>query len=277
MSDARRDRLAGLLAEAADRFGVTLDGEPVHGSYDRTLAVRTSGPAWLRVTAQEPQWAQGEYWDGIATATGAPFDVVPMPRHLRSAEWAARWDDVDQVVRADLMTFVDQPAVGTGLVLDHSVDLPDTWWAALRSGLDALRTATGTDRRVLRPEETREAIRSRFGVEIDLGRVEWEVAHGDLHFGNLTGPRLTILDWEYWGWAPAGYDAAVLACSAVLQPDVAARVRAEFADVLDTCSGAVARLAAAEKYLRLVDIGACPGVAGPVRRQVEDVVREWFA
>ena len=66
-----------------------------------------------------------------------------MPRHLRSAEWAERWDDVDQVVRADLIGYVDEPAVGTGLVLDHPVDLPDTWWAGLRAGLDALRRVTG--------------------------------------------------------------------------------------------------------------------------------------
>lgn len=273
MSDERRDWLAKHLAAAAVRFGVTLDGDPVRGSYDRTLAVRTSGPAWLRVTAQEPQWARGEYWDGIATATGKAFDAVPMPRHLRSAEWT----DGGQVVRADLLTLVDEPAIGSGLVLDHPVDLPGTWWTALRAGLGALRTATGTERRVLRPEELQEAIRARFGVGIDLARVEWEVAHGDLHFGNLTGPRLTILDWEYWGWAPAGYDAAVLACSAVLQPDVAARVRAEFADALGTYSGAVAQLAAAEKYLRLVDIGAHAEVAGPVRRRADVVVREWFA
>ena len=273
MSDARRDRLAGLLAEAATRFGVTLDGEPVRGAYDRTLAVRTSGPAWLRVTAQPPEWARGEIWDGIATATGEPFGDIPMPRHLRSAEWAAPWDDVDQVVRADLMTFVDQPAVGTGLVLEHPVDLPDTWWAGLRAGLDTLRRVA-TDRRVLDPDAVRSSILALFGVEIDLGRVEWEISHGDLHFGNLTAPGLTILDWEYWGWAPAGYDAAVLACSAVLRPDLAARVRAEFAGVLGTYSGAVAQLAAAEKYLRLVDIGAHPEIAVPVRRQAEAVIRD---
>ncbi|MFD6447203.1 phosphotransferase [Promicromonospora sp. NPDC060204] len=274
MSDARRDWLAGLLAEAAARFGVTLDGEPVRGSYDRTLAARTSGPAWLRVTAQPPEWAQGEIWDGIATATGAPFDAIPMPRHLRSAEWATRWDDVDQVVRADLMTFVDEPAVSTGLVLDHPVDLPDAWWAGLRVGLDTLRRVTATERRVLEPDAVRSSILARFDVEIDLGRVDWEVAHGDLHFGNLTAPNLTILDWEYWGWAPAGYDAAVLACSAILRPDVAARVRAEFADVLGTYSGAVAQLAAADKYLRLVGIGAYPEIADPVRRRAATVLRD---
>lgn len=274
MSDARRTWLAGLLADAAARFGVTIDGEPVRGSYDRTLAVRTSGPAWLRVTAQEPRWARGAYWDGIATAAGEPFEGIPMPRHLRSVEWAERWDDVDQVVRADLIGYVDEPAVGSGLVLDHPVDLPDAWWAGLRAGLDALRRVSATERRVLEPDALRSSVLALFGVEIDLGRVDWEVAHGDLHFGNLTAPRLTILDWEYWGWAPAGYDAAVLACSAVLRPDVAAQVRAEFADVLGTYSGAVAQLAAADKYLRLVGIGAYPEIAAPVRRQAEAVVRD---
>lgn len=269
MSDERRDWLAGHLDRAAARFGVRLDGVPVRGDFDRTLAVRTSRPAWLRVTAQRPEWTAEEFWDGIATATGSPFDEIPMPHHLRSD----RWTDDGHVVAADLVTYVDQPPVGDGLVLRRDADLPDAWWRDLRSGLEPLRRVE-TERRVVRPDALRDSLLASFGVEIDLDRVDWTVAHGDLHFGNLTAPGLTILDWETWGRAPAGYDAAVLACSAVLRPDVAARVRAEHAAVLGTYSGAVAQLAAADKYLALVRLGRHTDAAVPLRRQAEAVVRD---
>ncbi|MCP2263039.1 phosphotransferase [Promicromonospora thailandica] len=268
----RRERLDRYLARAAERFGVRPDGTPVAGDFDRTLAVRVSGAggaAWLRVTAQPPAWAAGDGWDGIAAATGAPFDQIPMPRHLATAEWT---DDGD-VVRADLVTHVGHPAVTTGLVLRHDVDLPDAWWAALRSGLEPLRRVR-TGRAALTPQALADTLLATFGLVVDLDRVRWETAHGDLHLGNLTAPELTILDWETWGRAPAGYDAAVLACSAVLRPTVADRVRAEFADVLGTYSGAVAQLAAADRYLALVRLGRHRDVALPLRRHAESLLRD---
>lgn len=83
--DEHRTMLAGYLAQAANKLDVTLDGIPVHGLYDRTMAVKTTGPAWLRLAAERPTWATADtLWDGIATAAGAPFDQIPMPRHLTS-------------------------------------------------------------------------------------------------------------------------------------------------------------------------------------------------
>ncbi len=40
--------------------------------------------------------------------------------------------------------------------------------------------------------------------------ITFSTAHGDLHWANLTGPTLTLVDWEGWGSAPVGYDAANL-------------------------------------------------------------------
>ncbi|MFC4626924.1 phosphotransferase [Promicromonospora alba] len=268
----RHDWLVRHLAQAAQRLGVTIEGEPVHGLYDRTLAARTSGPAWLRVTAQRPEWTKDEMWDGIATAVGEPFDDIPMPRYLRSVEWT----DSDRVVRADLLTYVDGRAIGTGLVLDHHVDLSDSWWKALRAGLEPLQLMTTTERLTtsVRDRDFRDYLLALFGIEIDPDRIEMVVSHGDLHFGNLTGPDLVILDWENWGWAPAGYDAAHLLCSAILHPDIAERVRTEFAETLDTYTGAIAQLVAASKYLHHVTNGRFREAAVPIRRHVETVIRE---
>lgn len=276
MTNEHRERLAGYLRDAADRLGVAIEGGTVHGLYDRTIAARVSGPAWLRLTSEQPRWTdQDTMWDGIAAATGEPFTDIPMPRHVRSVVWT----DDGLVVRADLLTYVGQPAIGTGLVLDNDVDLPDTWWQAIHRGLEPLQRITTTKRVAADPREEsfQNYFLAMFGVTIDPERVEMTVSHGDLHFGNLTAPDLVILDWENWGWAPAGYDAAHLLCSAILQPAVVARVQTEFADVLGTYSGAVATLTAASKYLHYVESGEFTEVAIPVRRSVERAISDHLA
>jgi hypothetical protein len=63
------------------------------------------------------------------------------------------------------------------------------------------------------------------------------------------GPRLAILDWEYWGRAPAGLDAATLYCHSLIVPSVAERVRATFADILDSPPGRLAQLAVVDHLL----------------------------
>lgn len=269
--DDFRNWLVGYLHEAARRLGVAIEGDYVHGFYERTLAARVSGPGWLRVTAQRPEWTKDAMWDGVATAVGDPFDGIPMPRYLRSVEWT----EDHRVVRADLLSYVDQPAVGVGLVLRDRPDLPDAWWSALHRALDPVSGITVTDRMAvdLRERDFRDYLLALFGVDIDLDGVESTVAHGDLHFGNLTAPGLVVLDWENWGWAPTGYDAAHLLCSAILCPDLVTRIRTEFAAVLDTYTGAVAQLAAASKYLHHVTNGEFRDVAVPIRRHVEGVIR----
>ena len=44
------------------------------------------------------------------------------------------------------------------------------------------------------------------GADLTVG--EWQTVHGDFHWANLTRDPLQILDWEGWGAAPVGYDAA---------------------------------------------------------------------
>jgi hypothetical protein len=84
--------------------------------------------------------------------------------------------------------------------------------------------------------------------------------------GDLTAPRLAILDWEMWGKAPAGYDAATLLCAPLMYPDSAESIRHALAKFLDTPAGRVATLAAAVRFLRFADGGELTDLALPVRR-----------
>jgi hypothetical protein len=84
--------------------------------------------------------------------------------------------------------------------------------------------------------------------------LEWATAHADLHWGNLRGPTLCILDWESWRPAPAGYDAATLYCNSLPHPPTAHRVRAM--PVLGTRSSQIALLFAICRYLWVIGEGS---------------------
>lgn len=111
-----------------------------------------------------------------------------------------------------------------------------------------------------------------FGVQIDPAQLEWTTAHGDVHWANVTAPRCWLLDWESWGRAPAGYDAALLLGTSLLQPETAARVRTVFSDVLDIPGGQLAQLLAAAKLLSLVEYGDHPELAIPLHRHTRTIV-----
>lgn len=116
------------------------------------------------------------------------------------------------------------------------------WFPALRVALDSL-SKVSTDRRTIEQTYLDDVMPRMLGEPIaTTSPTPWVTAHGDLHWANLCGPTLCILDWEGWGLAPTGYDAATLHCHSLLIPTIAAQVRAYFADILSTETGRYAEL-----------------------------------
>lgn len=97
-------------------------------------------------------------------------------------------------------------------------------------------------------------------------------APGNRHWANLTAPHLTLLDWEAWGMAPAGYDAAVLYCASILHPELRPDVHGTFADLLECPSGRIAQLAAILKLLCLVEDGEHLDIAAPLHRHARTLI-----
>jgi hypothetical protein len=93
----------------------------------------------------------------------------------------------------------------------------------------------------------------------------WTAAHSDLHWANVT-PPLRILDWEGWGRAPEGFDAATLYAYTLLQPDLAARVRDAF-PVLGSPAGLAAEATVCAQLLQTVACGD--------NLTLEDQLRDW--
>jgi hypothetical protein len=261
----QREWLTAQLVVAAEHVDGTIIGRPVFGWHDRTVAAQVDtshGPRWLRVISEHHRWSGGDNWTGNSDADNTSFARVPKPALLDVREWPVG----EQRVRAELMTYVPDVAIAHDMILRSPIDLTPAWWAALRGGLNAVAAVRDTKRVIIGDDVLRYHLLAAFGIDPDLDRLDWSCAHGDLHWGNLTAPTLWMLDWEHWGWAPRGYDAAVLYCASILLPDLAGQVHQQFADQLDTYSGHIAQLAAITKLLCRVEDGDHLDLARPLHQ-----------
>ncbi|QTZ92761.1 hypothetical protein SU9_015795 [Streptomyces auratus AGR0001] len=244
---AVRDRMLSARGHACTLLGLadTTGGE-VWGYAGRTLsrAVRTpTGAAWLRLVSDSQRKSGGKLWEGPREAEQSLPPAVPRPRLLGLCDWSADgWD-----YRAEHYEFVTAPPVAKSPVLHHQAELPDTWWQGLHQALAHIALVR-TGRQAVREQYIRRRVPEFTGVT--PGEITWTTAHGDLHWANLTGPALTLLDWEGWGTAPLGYDAANLYLHSLPVPDVAERIRKEFAHVLDTPAGRIGELTACTEILQ---------------------------
>jgi hypothetical protein len=144
--------------------------------------------------------------------------------------------------RADEMDLLPGKPVKPGGVLTEAPELPGEWWAALNSSLDALADAHTTrvaapDTVVITQAHVSEVVQSAFPSAPAATVLQWRPAHGDLNWANVTGPRFCLFDWEDWGMAPRGLDAASLWVQSLAVPELAERVRAERRRDLDSRDG----------------------------------------
>jgi hypothetical protein len=266
----RRGWMEGHLDWAAQELGVERVGVPLHTSRSHSVGCRVTdaeGDAWLRVVYDDPEWGSGDYLDRNLAAN--EIQGVPKPSVKRWSEW----EDNSRRMRGEVSTFVADAAISTGMTPTTEPVLSRQWHADLDQALHALAAYPVPDRGV-DAGYVNDGIRAFFGIDIDTASVPWSTAHCDLHWGNLTAPRLVILDWETWGKAPAGYDAASLLCATLLYPASAKTLRGALAKYLDTPAGRVATLAAAVRLLRLADGGELTELAIPVRRYGLEIVEQ---
>ncbi|SFR29200.1 hypothetical protein SAMN04488564_117124 [Lentzea waywayandensis] len=252
------------LSHAADYFGLTVAGQVRLGWLDRSISapVRASGrQLWLRVVSEDKQWIGGDFWTGNLDAN--VFNTLSKPQVLDVYEWE-EW----RQQRAELMTLAPGSPCSPTDSVRHAIDLPDEWWAELRSAIKVI-AATPTDRVNADQALITGRIQQHFGNSVNPVVRQWETVHGDLHWANLMGPDFKLLDWESWGRSPAGTDAATLLCYSLLVPETAERVRDTFAHVLDTDPGQLAQLYVASRLLHRVDKGDHPDLAAPLKKLVE--------
>jgi hypothetical protein len=267
-----RMRAAHRRARAALAVRHAPDKREAWGWHGRTLSRTVTcadGPAWLRLACAPSGQSDHIFWRGSLEARDAIPAAVPRPR-LRTF-----YDFHDQAweYRAELYDYVTTHPIAPSPVLTAQHDLPPAWWAALRAALDTISTVP-TSRCTTTQRYLDWAMPKFLGTRIDARTPAWATAHGDLHWANLCGPQLQIFDWEGWGLAPAGYDAAMLHSCTLLVPGVAERVRSELADMLDTPTGRFAELVAITELLHGTTRGANLPLAEPLRHRAAGLLRD---
>ncbi|MGQ0777209.1 MAG: aminoglycoside phosphotransferase [Pseudonocardiales bacterium] len=268
----RREWMEGHLRWAAGQFNVSFAGKVVHTSRYHSVGVRVrigEDDAWLRVVYEDPEWGIGNYLESNVSAND--IQGVPKPSVTRWKEW----EDTGRRLRGELSTFVPDSTLSNSLVLTAELKLTDRWLARLRTVLNAIATHP-LPHQGIDPDDLNHGLMAFFGVVVDFTAAAWTTAHSDFHWANITAPDLVVLDWETWGRAPAGYDAATLYCTSLLCPATAHRIHEALAYILDTSSGRIATLAATVRLLRFIDCGDYLPLAGPLRDHAHRVIREIF-
>ncbi|WP_447005894.1 aminoglycoside phosphotransferase [Saccharothrix isguenensis] len=204
------------LDRAAEHFGVVVTGDPLLGWHDRSISTpvrKGDAEYWLRVVSEDKQWIAGDFWTGNLDAN--VLADLATPHVLDVVEWE-EW----RQHRAELMTRMPGQPCSPADALRAEVELSDEWWAELRRTTDTV-AATPTARVNSSQDKITDRIVQRFGDAVDPTVPEWETVHGDVHWANLLCPSFGLLDWEWWGRAPAGTDAATLLCYSLLTPTIA--------------------------------------------------------
>jgi Phosphotransferase enzyme family len=247
------------------------DGREAWGWWGRTVGrpvIAADGMAWLRVSCAPADEVVALYWNGNMDAETRLPRSVPRPRLQDLRDWnEQRW-----TYRAELFEHVALRPVADSPAVAFAPELPRRWWEALRRVLDDVAAVT-TDRIGMQQGFLDWVMPRYLGASVEtVAPSQWTTAHGDFHYANLCAPDLYVLDWEGWGTAPRGYDAAMLHSYCLLVPKAAQRVRCELGHILDTPEGKFAELVAISELLYAAD--RCRGreLVQPLRQRAADLL-----
>ncbi|WP_328831184.1 hypothetical protein OHT77_28025 [Streptomyces sp. NBC_00252] len=239
----------------------------------RSVGARTDRDTWVRIERRLLDKISDQGWNG--TESAARLKGIAQPEWHGCVVWRAT--DGPVMWRADETELLPGAPVGSAILSD-APELPDDWWEALNASLDAL--AAQSTRRIATPDTdtitqalVTESIRNVFSDDFDTTIEQWVPAHADLNWANMTAPAFGLFDWEDWGSAPRGLDAASLWASSLAVPALADRVWRERRSDFESRDGKMMTLFACSKILGPYAHPEDPRLE-PARRMAEQVVKE---
>lgn len=241
----------------------------------RSVGARTDRGTWVRIEARRPEKIAGQGWNG--TECTAVLAGVSRPCWHAGVSWAD--PEAGFMWRADETDLVPDAPIKPAGPLWVDPELAEGWWATLDGSLTALaghvttRVAT-PDTVAITQEHLTGALTTAFPElsVADTAVEEWCTAHADLNWANLTAPRCWVLDWEDWGRAPRGLDAANLWVCSLAVPALAARVRDLRRDDLQSRTGRLISL-----YLLSGRMNGGDRHQEPARTEAERLLAELLA
>ena len=223
--------------------------------------------AFARIGFQSKSWGcEVETRDALGwlKVSGVPVGIANVRREREEAAHqiaglskpqligSTDWSDGEVNWSARVTALISSPTL---MQIDHECEqaIPDhRWIASLRATLDTLARVP-TEYYCREPDYVTYAIINRFGTEAPRHVEDWRTAHGDLSWDNVTAPNLMLLDWETWGLAPRGYDAAYLLVHSISRPVLVQRIEEAFQDDFASPSGCVSLLVACAEMLNNIE------------------------
>ncbi|CCK32002.1 hypothetical protein BN159_7623 [Streptomyces davaonensis JCM 4913] len=269
--DLRKEPVEAVLDRVERSLGVSLSRETVVRKR-RSLGARTDRNTWVRIERRGLDRIGVQGGDGTASAEA--LRGIAKPAWLTGVAWR---DDREPVMwRADETELLPASPVSSAVVAEDP-QLPEEWWNALSTSLDGLaaqhtnRIAT-PDTETLTQKLVTGTIHSVF-PGVDTAVTEWRPAHADFNWANITAPVFCVFDWEDWGMAPRGLDAASLWGASLAVPALADRVRSERREDLESRDGMLMTLFVAAKILGPYADPEDPRLV-PARKTAEQLLQE---
>ncbi|GGS29661.1 hypothetical protein Snoj_26150 [Streptomyces nojiriensis] len=271
--DLRRQPVDDVLERVEAALQVELDRQALVRKR-RSLGGRTERGTWVRIERRGFERIGAQGWNG--TEAAAVLQGVAMPEWYQGVAWREPGEPV--MWRADELELIASPSVGKAALVLEDPGLPDAWWEALNASLDALaaqrtpRIAT-PDTATITQEHVTQNLGEVFPGVADTRIERWTPAHADLTWANVMGPEFSIIDWEDWGMAPRGLDAATLWGNALAVPALADRVHQERRADLESRDGRLMSLFFLSKI-----VGPCAyeedPLLTPAQKEAERLVAE---
>jgi hypothetical protein len=258
-----------VLTRVERAFDLQLDrASVIYGIYGTTEGFQSSRGTWVRVERRQQWRIKSAAWIGLEAA--ATIQGVSKPEWYQSATWV---DPVrEQVWRADELEFITSPSVKAAGGLTAAAGLPESWWRGLRDSMATLG-AYQTERVGMAQDHLTKRIGQVF-EDVDTTVDEWRTAHTDLQWSNITMDG-HVLDWEDWGTAPRGHDAATLWQASLPDSALTTRVEREFAADLETRSGKLSQLLKCANAIRIAgNRGATTPLLEPAKAAAGILLRD---
>jgi transcriptional regulator with XRE-family HTH domain len=235
--------IALALAYVERVWAVRVDRARIVQGLD-SIASATDRGTWVRLERLHSDAAAVRGWGGVETAALA-VPGVAAPQWINTLTWRANAPGA--VWRAEEVEYVSELPVGSSSAVDVDPRLSPAWWSAWGSSLDALADARTSRialarRQPVTTEHVTRVIESVWPGRVSSRVSEWAGAHGDMTWRKLTSPVFWILDWDGFGIAPRGLDAATLWANSLAVPNLATQVWRERATDLESPTGRVMAL-----------------------------------
>ena len=226
-------------------------GHPSFGWNDKSVGsearTRNGGVFWAKMFSAPRDKASGREWEGEKTASHWPVPWKPKVHGLHEFGEEIRTQLIisDKVSGAIIGERQHWLAAGS-LVSDEFL-------IELREALRWLQ-GVSTDRVNTRFDLVGRRVSERWAINIDYADCVWETIHGDLHWKNIAGPRLEIIDWEGWGIGLQHQDLAFLIAISSLDQILESRIRRVFRGSVVARSLTLAELFVTAELLRTSEI-----------------------